>query len=324
MKNFRCLHFGSYWMGKNDIVYSMVTDLNKLCNTREIDVGIYSSHAKKWYQDDFGNGKIYPIRWLHHDMVVSAINSFKPNIIICNAGGLSLTKQTFQVAKQRNITTIGISLSDPDVFQDQSSHYYSYFDLFFSNSLYSLNKQYFNSPHVNLLPFAASPDIHKPMNIKKLFDIVVVGHARPERIEFISKLQREFKVKTFGRGWHKKSTEVQGKEQVRAINLGKIYLSFPQTIAGYNNVKVGLFEAAACNSCIVSPYIEEVGRYFSYGIDILGYTDFKMLEDLLNEYLHNEGLRTWVANNAYNRFLNEHTWTHRWKTVFQKYKEIII
>lgn len=322
MKNFRCLHFGSYWMGNNDVVYAMVTDLKKLCNTRKIDVGIYNSHAKKWYRDDFGNDKTYPIRWLRHEMVVSVINSFKPNVIICNAGGLSLTQQSFQICKEKNITTIGISLSDPDVFQDQSSHYYKYFDLFYSNSLYSLNGHYLNSSHVHLLPFAASSSIHKPLNIKKMYDIVVIGHARSERIELIGKLQGKFKVKTFGIGWDKNSSVVQGKEQVRAINLGKIYLSFPQTMAGFNNVKVGMFEAAACKGCIILPYIDEIQRYFSYGIDILGYSNFQMLEDLLKEYLHNDKLRTWIANNAYNRFLEQHTWTRRWESVFQDIRKL--
>ena len=151
---------------------------------------------------------------------------------------------------------------------------------------------------------------------KKIYDIVVVGHARPERVELVKRLRETFNVKTYGKNWDKKSTEVQGIEQVRAINSGKIYLSFPLTMAGFNNVKVGLFEAAACRSCIVMPYVEEVERYFLFGTDILGYTNYQILEELLTEHLKNKKRRLWVANNAYNRFNHEHTWEHRWKSIF--------
>lgn len=322
MKQLKCIHFGSYWMGKNDIVYAMLADLKKTCQTLEIDVEIYNSSKNDWFQKDYSKSKTYPIRWLHHDQVLKLINLYKPDVIICNAGGLSLSKESFRFAKKNNIITIGISLSDPDVFNDQGSHYYQDFDLFYTNSLFSLQKQYSNQSHVHLLPFAASTQIHKPMRIRKECDIVVVGHARPDRIELIEKLKKEFKVKTFGKGWDIDSTEVQGKSQVKAINLGKIYLSFPQTMAGYNNVKVGLFEAAACKSCVVMPYIDEVERYFTYGTDILGYKDFAMLKELLFDYLGNDFKREWIAKNAYNQVIHEHTWLHRWKNILYDIKEL--
>lgn len=322
MKQLKCIHFGSYWMGKNDIVYAMLADLKKTCQTIEIDVEIYNSSKNDWFQEDYSKSKTYPIRWLHHDRVVKLINLYNPDVIICNAGGLSLSDKSFQFTKKNNIITVGISLSDPDVFHDQGSHYYQDFDLFYTNSHFSLQNQYLDSDHVHLLPFAASTQIHKPMKVQKRYDVVVVGHARQDRIELIDKLRKEFKVKTFGKGWGFDSIEVQGKNQVKAINLGKVYLSFPQTIAGYTNVKVGLFEAAACKSCIVMPYIDEVENYFTYGTDILGYKDDAMLKDLLFEHLEDGSRRLWIAENAYNRVISEHTWLHRWKNVLNDIKEI--
>lgn len=309
-------------MGKNDIVYAMMSDLKTVCETVAIDVDIYSSKKRGWYIEDFSKNKVFPVRILDHEKIVSLVEKHHPDFVVCNAGGLTFSQETFSYLNKKSITTIGISLSDPDVFEDQGKNYAQLFDLFFTNSQYSLEKQYNNFTNVSLLPFAASDKIHRPVNIKKTCDIVVVGHSRNDRKELVSKLQQEFSVKTFGKGWSNTSKEVQGERQVRAINEGRIYLSFPQTLAGFINVKVGVFEAAACRSCIVIPYFPELEKYFIYGLDVLGYTDYSMLCSILRTYLKNEKLRSWIASNAYEHFKRDHTWEKRWKDVVKLVKRV--
>jgi len=315
MNNLRGIHFGSYWMGINDIVYLMALDLKDLCDLTIIDTDIYSRNRKQWYFDDFSYDTKRPIRWLNEKKVLDLIKDLQPDFVIINAGGMSLRPATINFLKNEGIITIGISLSDPDVFPANGKIYSEYYDIFYTNSQYALNHLYSKKANIKLLPFAASSKLHHPLSIEKTYDVVVVGHARSDRIKIIKYLKKYFNIGLFGIGWGAGYNPLHGEDHVKAINSGKIYLSFSKTVAGYINVKVGLFEAIACKTCVVTEMFEEMEAYFKYGIDILGYVNPKNLVDLIKTYLDNNKLRNWIADNAYKKLLQKHTWKKRWEKV---------
>lgn len=318
------IHFGSYWMGENDIVYLMSRDLKDLCDLVLIDTNIYSGNKDNWYIEDYSFSKRRPIRWLNKNKVVQLVEKETPDFIIVNSGGMSLTRDTIELLKNLKIVTIGISLSDPDVFFDNGRIYSEYYDLFYTNSLYTLNNLYSSlKTNIKLLPFAASPKLHRPLtDINKIYDVVVIGHASRDRIRTVKKLQKYYNVGLFGLGWGKGCTSVHGEDHVKALNSGKIYLSFSRTAANYTNVKVGIFEAIACKICAVTQIFDEIELYFKYGVDILGYTNDDILIDLVAFLIKNEKIRNWVSFNGYNRLLHEHTWEKRWKGVLNDIKQI--
>jgi spore maturation protein CgeB len=313
--NLTGLHFGSYWMGKNDVVYLMSQALQSTKSVRLVDTKIYTQGHHAWYREEISPGHTYPIRWMREDKIKKLITSYRPDYIVLNAGGMALTKDLSLWLREHGVVTVGIELSDPDVFPDNGALYSQYFDLFYTNSLFSLRSQYLQEDQYKWLPFAASPRLHRPLpEIEKKHDVVVVGHARPERLKVVANLKRYFSVATYGTGWGD-SHEVHGEEHVKVINSGKIYLSFAQTYAGFNNIKVGLFEAAACRTCIVTAHMEEMSSLFTYGIDLVGYDNQEDLIEAVRYYLANPIAREWIATNAYRRILQEHTWERRWKEV---------
>jgi len=322
--NLKGIHFGSYWMGVNDVVYLMSRDLNDLCNLILIDTSIYSGNKESWYKEDYSYNQKKPIRWLDEKKVLKLVKKEKPDFIIVNSGSMSLTQKTIEILKNFKVITIGISLSDPDVFYENGKIYSKYYDLFYTNSQYALDNLYSKrETNIKLLPFAASPKLHRPLNnIDKIYDIVVVGHARPERVKIVKKLKRYFSIGLFGSGWGVAYKDVHGEDHVKAINSGKIYLSFSKTVSNYTNVKIGIFEAIACKTCVATQIFDEMESYFKYGIDILGYKNDDMLIDLIATYKKNEKLRTWISLNGYNRLLQEHTWEKRWGKVLNDIKKI--
>lgn len=312
------IHFGSYWMGENDVVYLISLDLKDLCDLIIVDTGIYSGNKENWYSEDYLHSSKIPIRWLNEHKVLELVEKKQPDFIIVNSGGMSLNPKTIDFLKSKNIITIGISLSDPDVFNENGNIYSEYYDLFYTNSLYALTNLYSKKTNIRLLPFAASTRFHYPLqNIEKLYDIVVIGHARPERIKTVKRLKKHFNIGLFGNDWGGGFKSVYANDHVEAINSGKMYLSFSKTIAGHMNVKVGIFEAIACKNCVVTQLFDEMEHYFKYGIDIIGYVNDDMLVSLIDTYLNNERLRNWIANNAYTRLLKEHTWTKRFESVLK-------
>jgi 2-polyprenyl-3-methyl-5-hydroxy-6-metoxy-1,4-benzoquinol methylase len=61
--------------------------------------------------------------------------------------------------------------------------------------------------------------------------------------------------------------------------------------------------------------MEELKDYFEIGKEILCYKDDSELPGLIEYYLEHEDEREAIRNNAYTRFLREHTYLRRWMKV---------
>jgi spore maturation protein CgeB len=316
MSDLRGIHFGSYWMGENDIVFLMARDLATICNVAIVDVDIYARQRSDWYEEDDRCGQKKVVRWLDHRRVLAAVSEQGANFVVANAGGLSLRPETIEILRKRKVVCVGISLSDPDVFPYNGKVYSHLYDLFYTNSLHSLKNQYGRETNIRLLPFAASPRLHRPLpDVEKKYDIVVVGHARADRTETVNALKKHFSVGLFGRGWGAEHSPVNGADHVKAINSGRAYLSFSRTAAGFTNVKIGIFEAAACKTLLITQVFEEMDRYFKYGMETVGYSSTDELVESVKFYRQNPHLADWIGRNSYERCLREHTWRSRWEAV---------
>ncbi len=320
----RILHYGSYWMGNNDVVKVMVTALSNLCDSCEIDLNAYSKTPDRRIKTDIKtpNGHICI---LDSELVKKDVAALKPDAVVLNSGGLVLEDSGFKVLSEMGIVSVGVELSDPDVYPYNGAFYANKFDLFYTNSRYSLFNQYDRDKiNIRILPFAASEEQHFYMpDIEKKYDLVVVGHAREDRLLVIRELSKRFKVGTYGAGWDSGLGVVNGIEHTKAINSGLMYLSFAKTVAGYNNVKVGLFEAMACNQVVITSYTEELSDYFEIGKEILCYKDDSEIPGIIEYYLEHEDEREEIRKNAYVRFLREHTYLNRWKKVKEDISEVM-
>ncbi len=317
------IHYGSYWMKKNDVVYTMSDDLSELCNLKRIDLRLYGKFPSNRIAEnkDTDNGKQC---LLDGKRVLRDVKRNSADAVILNSGGLYLDDVTFEKLREQKVYSIGISLSDPDVFPYNGKIYANKFDLFYTNSKYSLMNDYPEiGSNIRLMPFAASIKHHYYMpEVERKYDVIVVAHARADRLPVIEKLERICKVGTYGGGWKNSLGVVNGLEHVKAINSGKMYISFSRTVAGFDNVKVGLFEAMACNQVVITSYMEELQDYFDIGTEIICYKEDDELYDLVKYYLNHESEREQIRQRGYNRFLRDHTYEKRWNSVLKEvYKE---
>ena len=311
----RIVHFGSYWMGENDIVALMARDLQKAApDSRIVDTELYSARPSLWTERE---GQVNWIR----DAKIEPLMHYNPEVMILNSGGMSLRPETAWRLRNQGVTLVGISLSDPDVFAAQGSQYARLYDLFYTNARRALKDYEAIGVQARLLPFAASADFHRPLpEVDKKYDVIIVGHPRADRLEVVRELDKHFKVGVYGKGWKRlgilpRGSQVNGEAHVRALNSGKVYLSFSATVAGFVNVKVGLFEAVACGTPVFTEVFDEMEDYFTYGKEVVGYNDLDDLVTKLKAYLaepHRLGL---IAQNARTRLLREHTWEARWRSV---------
>lgn len=314
----RILHYGSYCMRQNDVVKAMADDLCKVSDCVEIDLKAYTQSPDKRIKSKVRTRNGF-VCTLDTEKIKQDIETHHPDAIVLNAGGLVLEDSGFKLLAQNKIASVGMSLSDPDIFPYNGKIFGHKFDLFYTNSKHSFMHQYDKKQvHLHHLPFAASIQHHYYMpEVEKKYDVVVVGHSRGSRNKVITALSKRFNMGLYGKGWPNGLGEVNGLAHTRAINTGKMYLSFAGTFAGYENVKVGLFEAMACNQVVITRYMDEIKDLFEIGKEILCYHNENELEEIIDYYLCHPEEREVIRQNAYQRFLREHTYVCRWKDVKQ-------
>lgn len=320
----RVLHYGSYWMGENDVVKVMADDLGEICRARAVDLKVYTNAPDSRIKAKIKtpNGLIC---LLDTEKLRKDVEEFKPDAVVLNSGGLVLEDGGFKMLSEKGVVSVGVELSDPDVYPYNGAFYAHKFDLFYTNSKYSLTNQYDKAKvNIRLLPFAASAARHFYMpEAERIYDLVVVGHAREDRIRVVRELKKSFRVGTFGAGWDSGPGSVHGAAHTKALNSGLMYLSFARTAAGFDNVKVGLFEAMACNQAVITRYTEELADYFEPGKEVICYKEDGEIPGIVAYYLAHEDEREGIRKNAYARFLREHTWLGRWREVKADIKAVI-
>lgn len=320
---FIILHYGSYWMGENDVVNVMSDDLINISDTTKIDLRAYSKEIDGRIKriDRTPNGTVCT---LDTRSILNDLCKYNPDAIVLNSGGLCMEQDLIVELKKREITSIGISLSDPDVYVYNGEKYAKNFDIFYTNSRWSYENQYDKTKvNINIMPFAASMKHHYYIpEIERKYDLVIVGHARKDRIPIVNELKKVCNVGLYGSGWKDGLGVVNGIDHVRAINSGKMYLSFSHTMAGYNNVKVGLFEAMACRQFVLTSYMKELSEYFEIGKEIICYETEEELIELVKYYLKHDEEREKIMNAGYTRFIRDHTYQERWTKVIKDIYEI--
>ena len=136
IKPAKVIHYGSYWMKENDVINTMSDDLQELCDLEKIDLKIYSKEVDCRVKTKIStpNGCICV---LDAKRVREDIDKYRPDCLILNSGGMTMEDEAFRYAREHGGITVGISLSDPDVFPYNGQIYASSTFSFSMNRLVS-------------------------------------------------------------------------------------------------------------------------------------------------------------------------------------------
>ncbi|QHE54112.1 glycosyltransferase [Pontibacillus sp. HMF3514] len=322
MKNQRTLkiaHFGRYGEGDTDIVRSMYLSLCNLGHkVQEWNTGEHPEWVYNPRNHVGGNGPVY----IKLSQIREKLIDFNPDLIICNAGGLTFKKQDMNWLKDRGIPVLGISLSDPDVFSTVSK-YAKHFTWHTTNSLLTYEK-YKNEGFTNIyhMPFGIDSRFFKDRSTDPGYeaDVAVIGHGRPDRYPIAEELCKNFNTKLYGRNWTTtpkcRRGEVRGEEWFKAAYSTKILVNFPRTVKGYTNIKVGVLEATATGKLLFTEYFDEMEKLFEYGHEVIGYQTKEDLVDKIRFYLQNPEEAKRIGQNGKERCKREHTWEKRFDKLF--------
>ncbi|RKQ36416.1 polysaccharide pyruvyl transferase family protein [Kocuria tytonis] len=321
--HWRILFLGRSINGTTDIVSSMSRSLRNLGH-HVLDLDIkYHRIAENPDRVSGGNGPIY----VQAEKLQGAIDGFRPQMIICCAGGLTFTEEDAQRLKDQGIVLVGITLSDPDVFPTVHAHAHV-FDVHTTNAGLSL-RMYEEAGVRNTVYFPFGIDRgfvtqHVDEDPSMAADVICVGHAndRPDRNQTMVALNSAFDVKTYGRGWEIPDSEtVAGDKALQAMKMGKIHINFPLTRAGFINIKCGVFESVGAGAVIATGEFDEMSHFFDYGDEIIGYSDDADLARKLQVLLDDPQEYERVRLNGFRRLVNNHLYEHRWMELFARLRD---
>ncbi|WP_091738231.1 CgeB family protein [Marininema mesophilum] len=183
------------------------------------------------------------------------------------------------------------------------------------------------------VPLAVNPVLYRPMNVSPTYqsDICFVGSAWPGRLPFFDRLRVLLMKKKFliiGEGWEKlkyyhqlkrgiRTNKIPPDEVSRYYNGAKIVLNIHRTSddLGRNPRKVPAltpnnrtFDIAACGAFQLASKRYDLGRYYQLGKEMVDYSDITDLKRKMIYYLNHEQQRKKIAEGAYQRTLQEHSY----------------
>lgn len=176
------------------------------------------------------------------------------------------------------------------------------------------------------LPFGASPLSTVVPSYKN--DVLFVGSADLRRIFLLEHIREHVLVR--GNRWRRNNAlmsdalkarvddrTVWGSELQQLLQSSRIVLNITRSdfFAAETGVNLRIFEALAAGSFLLTDYCEEVAELLEPGKDIETFGSSRELCDKVAFYLNNESARQRIARNGHARFLEQHTWRARVRTL---------
>jgi spore maturation protein CgeB len=315
----RIFHIGGYSRGPNCVVRQMMLALSgagyTVCeyNTDQHPDALETD--RRAYDRGCGG----PV-WLKWELLENPISTFRPDVIICNAGGLSF-RPDVSAGLRRRVRLVGIALSDPEVFEPAASRIARNFDRFLTNASYCLPRYRALGVNAMLLPVGTNHEFFHPVPARPdlACDVLFMGLPHPDRIEPIRTLCNSFHVHLYGERWAPHGIESRGTiyedESLAALNSAKVSMIFSKTVSGHPNIKGGLFDFLAAGAFVVTDYQPELLDYFDIGREIVTYTSIPEMLEKIRYFLAHEAERSRIQTAGRQRVLRDHTWQKIWPRV---------
>jgi hypothetical protein len=315
----RALHIGGYWRGPNDMVRHMMLGLRAAgavvheVNTDERP-DLLDTEGRP-----YDRGTTGPV-WVRLPALMDTIDQFRPNLVVCNAGGLGLRPGDAALLRPRAFL-LGIALSDPDVFEASTRHVAPHFDAFLTNAPACVARYEALGASAGVLPIATNEDFYHPVppRLEMRCDVLLLGRAHPDRVEPTRALAERFETHVYGEGWDAHGIPsrglIFGDDVLAALSSARASVVFFRTAGGHSLVKVGLFDFAAAGALVVTNHSPEVARSFAYGREILGFETTEDLLGVIERVLEHPEEADRIRQAGRARVLRDHTWRVVWPRV---------
>ena len=222
---------------------------------------------------------------------------------------------------------------------DYSRFWARHFDWFSTPDIYG-ERKYAAIGLNNALyfPFGCNERLYRKMDVPIRYDVSFVGGWHPYREWLVKRLVRAgVKVKVAGHRWpggmltHEEMIELFNASKIN-LNLSnsaswdaRYLLASPQGIVNrlrskkvVEQLKARHFEINGCGAFQLSYFVEGLEKCFEIGTELAIYTDPDDLVEKVRLYLVDDDARGAIADAGYRRALDQHTYSRRFRQVFDR------
>tara|TARA_Y100000034_G_scaffold45936_1_gene56474 strand:+ start:3854 stop:5488 length:1635 start_codon:yes stop_codon:yes gene_type:complete len=226
-----------------------------------------------------------------------------------------------------NTKTIMWSGDDEFRFDDWTRYYALFFDYVLTTkkeiSIYKKDK----IKHAGFM-IGVNPKYHRPINLKKIYDVTFIGAPLVDRYDYIKFLMKKgINIKLFGGEWYKYPylKKIYGgflypDDFIKVINQSKVNLNFSKTFfkqGKLGQMKGRAIEILACNAFLLTEYTNRTIDFLVKNKEM----NFRNKEELFKKikyYLEYEKERKNLAKEGYNYVLENHSWEKLFIKYFNK------
>ncbi len=302
--------------------YSLKPALEKFGTVRHYDWFDEFNHQNKdWRQ----KGKARMNRALL-EKIGRWIGEDRADVIFMYVSGELVEPETLAALRNFDVPMINLALNDKEHFVSKirsgrafgSRDICRHFDLCWTSTQDALVKYLVEGARPIYLPEGANPEIHKPCDLEKTFDVSFVGQCYGNRATVINELSRRgFAVEAYGYGWPRGPLAVE--DMVKLYSKSRINLGFGG-VEGHRNtfcLKGRDFEIPMSGGLYLTEDHPELANAFRIGEEILTYKDMDDLTRKIRYYLQHPDKADAISRKGHERAIREHTWEARFGKIFR-------
>ena len=248
------------------------------------------------------------------------------DVIFTYLSGSQISPNTLKKLGSLNVPMVNLALNDKETFVGKirdsqaagTRDICRHFDLCWTSTIDALEKYVVEGATPLYLPEGANPDIHRPYNEEKIYDVSFVGQCYGNRPEIIGRLREAgINVEVFGPGWP--SGPLTTEEMVRTWSRSKINLGFGGVLGHKATycLKGRDFEIPMSGGLYLTEHHEELLPFYAVGSEIVTYTRFNDLLEKIKWLLSEPHQAETIRRAGQARALREHTWEMRFDRVFR-------
>lgn len=246
------------------------------------------------------------------------------HVIFTYLSGELVTPATMRELSSLGVPIVNLSLNDKEAFTGRVRAGFAMgirdicrsFDLCWTSTRDALEKYCVEGATPLYLPEGANPEVHRPLDVEKTFDVSFVGQCYENRPAVIAALRDAgIRVEAFGPGWP--SGPLPTEEMVRTYSRSRINLGFGG-VAGHREtycLKGRDFEVPMSGGLYLTEGHEELSPFFEVGKEIVTYRGIEDLIAKIRRLLANPGEAETIRSAGRARALREHTWEMRFSKV---------
>jgi hypothetical protein len=308
------------WEGKE-----LVPELEKICPTDAFNL-----------QPFFAAGAVESRHLAPREVLVKELGRWisqhkepHPDVILFYARPALLSREAFDLIRRTfSCPVLGMNLDDKiqylnyGVFSDQNDNYEQWapcFDLNLTNVRAVVDWYKASGCPVYYMPEGYHPKTDPPEGPPAYRrEIAFVGSWRAERAELHGRLRRfGVPLEMFGWGWPN-AQEGSAPEAIYRSSMMTLGIGFASPSKVLTTLKTRDFECPGSGACYLTTFNWELALHYEIGKEILCYRSVEEIVELFSFYRRRPDECWRIAQSAYRRCINEHTWEKRFRKLFEE------